>query len=624
MTLPDIKILRFTTLEIDFRDRALIPVWEKVLNGESLNFTDGLTLFQSHDLIALGKMARAVKYEKSGDGVYFACNQKIEPTNICRLHCTVCAFSVREGDRRAYELSVEDVLGKIPPHVREVHITGALHPRLPWSYWVELIAAIRRAYPAVGIKAYTAVEIDYFHKRFRLPVKEILLQLKEAGLDSLPGGGAEVFSERVRRLLFPRKIGHKRWLEIHKLAHQLGIISNATMLYGHIETYAERVQHLLLLREAQAKTGGFVSFIPLPFQPGNRGIRSGNTSVIDDLKTIAASRLLLDNFPCIKAYWVMLTPEAAALSLHFGADDLDGTVGGEKIAHAAGAAAPQELPADRLITMIGDEGLIAVERDVFYNPLRIFGKRVVGKIPYLNSAPFYRHFPRRPYRLLPITPRHMGILSRRGEIEAGPFSLMDYLVQRDVLEPMDYCIAAPKEVGSVLLFSRRPWPELAGGKIGITDDTATSVRLLEVLLRKRFHIEAQLVRMQAKGGTYTGFDALLLIGDEALQRNKTGIPGFAYVYDLAGEWYEWQKLPFVFAVWAHRKDLPSEDSLMLRDRMEESLKEGEKDLRTISAISGRRLGLSTDEAERYLAAFQYRLGPKEKEAIALFERLLHD
>ena len=331
-------------LTINFRDPLLLPIWDKIQSGERLSLADGVTMFQSNDLISIGKMAHAVQQQKSGDAVYFVLNQKIEPTNICVLSCKFCDFATKAGKPNAYEMTIADIIGKLTPEIQEVHITGGLHPDWEWNYYLDMIREIKKNFPAVDIKAFTAVEIDFFHKKFKMPIEEVLLQLKDAGLRTMPGGGAEVFSERVRKLLFNQKIGAKTWFEVHTTAHRLGIPTNSTMLYGHIETYEERVVHMMKLREAQDETGGFLTFIPLAFQPGVTGIKPKNefTSAIDDLKTIAVSRLMLDNFPHIKAYWVMLTEEVASVALNFGADDMDGTVGGENIAHDAGASQSDE------------------------------------------------------------------------------------------------------------------------------------------------------------------------------------------------------------------------------------------------------------------------------------------
>ena len=611
-------------MDIRFRDQKLVPLWEKIKKGERLTLDDGLALFCTDDLIALGKMSAEVQRRINGDVVYFAVNQKIEPSNICALSCRVCNFSVREGHAGAYDMTIDDIIGKITPDIREVHITGSLHPHRPWEYYLDMIGRIKEEFPQTNVKAFTAVEIDFFHKKFGLSVEAILKQLKEAGLGALPGGGAEVFSERIRRQLFPRKIGAKAWLNIHRTAHRLAIPTNATLLYGHIETYEERLLHMITLREVQDETGGFLSFVPLAFQPGNSGIKPKGefTSAIDDLKMIAVSRIILDNFPHIKAYWVMLTEDVAAAALNFGADDLEGTVGGERIAHDAGAVSPLALAKDRLISIIEGAGKIPVERDGYYRPLDIHGENVIGKIPYLNSVPFYRYFEQGKFKLLPVAPRYMGILSRKGKIAAGAFSLMDYLAQEEELELMDYCLAVRGAVKSVMLFSRKGWKRLDGKKIGITDDTATSVQLLRVLLEKKYGVKADLVRMQASHGGYRGFDAVLLIGDEALKCYKYGLPGFKHVFDLATEWLDWQGLPFVFAVWAQKKLLSRGSKQELKETIRKSLEKEEQELSAAGTLHGRRIGLTPEETMDYLDGFTFRIGRAERKAIGVFRQLV--
>ena len=606
------------------RDRNLIPVWDKIQRGERLSLGDGLTLYTTGDLIALGAMAGEVQKERSGDAVYFVLNQKIEPTNICVLACKFCDFAVRKGDPRAYEMTVRDILEKLSPEIREVHITGGMPPDWPWERYLEIVRAVHERLPEADIKAFTAVEIDFFHKKFRMPVEEVLRQLQSAGLRTMPGGGAEVFSERVRRLLFNQKIGAKTWLDIHRTAHRLGIPTNSTLLYGHIETLEERLVHMIRLREAQDETGGFLTFIPLAFQPGQTGIKPPGrfTSAVDDLRTIAVSRLMLDNIPHIKAYWVMLTEEVASVALNFGADDMEGTVGGEKIAHDAGAVSPMTLAKERIMGLIRDAGKIPVERDALYNPLHVCQERVVGKIPYLNSVPFYAHLEKHDFRILPVVPRWMGMLSALGEIDAGPFSLMDFIRQEKELDLMGWCIATRDQVKSVMLFSKGGWRDLEGRRIGITDDTATSVQLLHVLLEKKYGVRARLERLHQGVNDYDGFDAVLLIGDEALRRNKHGLDGFDLVYDLAREWYEWQKLPFVFAVWAVRRSLPSSVKEELSALLGRSLESVGGDFASVAGRHGRRIGLTDAETQEYLSGFNYTLGEREREAIAVFRRLV--
>lgn len=607
-----------------FRDKKLVPIWEKILKGERLSKEDGITMFQSPDIMSLGKMAHWVQRSKSGDAVYFVLNQKIEPTNICVLSCKFCDFATKAGRPDAYEMTIHEILHKLTPEIHEVHITGGLHPDWEWEYYLEMLRQIKRNFPNTDIKAFTAVEIDFFHKKFKMPIEDVLLQLKEAGLRTMPGGGAEVFSERVRRLLFNQKIGAKSWFEIHKTAHKLGIPSNSTILYGHIETIEERVIHMLKLREAQDETGGFLTFIPLAFQPGDTGIKpSGQfTSAIDDLKMIAVSRLMLDNFPHIKAYWVMLTEEVASVALNFGADDMDGTVGGEKIAHDAGAISPMKLAKDQIVKIINDAGKIPVERDVYYNPLNLHTNNVVGKIPYLNSVPFYHRLEKRQFRILPITPRRMGVLSAKDQIDAGLFSLVDFFAQEDKLEPLGYCIATRDQVQSVLVFSNHGWRDLEGKRIGITDDTATSVKLLKVLLEKKHGVKAEFVRMHSGVNDLREFDAVLLIGDEALRAKKHGIAGFELAYDLATEWYQWQKLPFVFAIWAVKKSMPQAQKEELTSMIALSLEKAEEDFSIVGMLHGGNVGLTPSETSEYLGAFNYRLGERERRAMNVFRALL--
>ncbi|MGB5874947.1 MAG: aminofutalosine synthase MqnE [Bacteroidota bacterium] len=614
------------TEEIGFRDRRLIPIWQKVRRGERLSFEDGMALYTTRDLISLGQMAHAVQQTKSGDAVYFVLNQKIEHTNVCVLSCSFCDFATKKGEPDAFEMSTEDILAKLTPDIHEVHITGGMPPDWPWERYLDIVRSIRTTLPHADVKAFTAVEIDFFRKKFKMSLEEVLGTLKEAGLKTMPGGGAEIFSERVRRLIFNQKIGARTWFEVHTTAHRMGIPTNATMLYGHIETLEERLLHLMKLREAQDETGGFLTFIPLAFQPGDTGIkpRGRFTSAVDDLKTIAVSRLMLDNFPHIKAYWVMLTEEVASVALNFGADDIDGTVGGEKIAHDAGAITPMALAKDRIIAIIKDAGKIPVERDVYYNALHIHADDVVGKIPYLNSIPFYAHFAKHRFKILPLAPRRMGLLSKQGSIDAGPFSLMDYFAQEENLALLDWCIATRDQVKSVMLFSKEGWRDLDGKVIGITDDTATSVHLLRVLLEKRYGVHARFERLHAGVNDWSPYSAVLLIGDEALRRNKYGLPGFELVFDLAREWYQWQKLPFVFAVWAVRRSLDDAAKTQLREILTRSLESCYDDFVPAAGPHGRQIGLTDAETQEYLAGFNYHLGDRERKAMEIFRGMVED
>jgi aminodeoxyfutalosine synthase len=355
-------------------DPALKPVADKLRQGQRLQAADGLALMRSNDLLGLGALAHAARLAKNGRQAFYVLNRHLNYSNICLNKCSFCAFWREEGQERAFLLSPGQAAAKAAeqPHlaVDEFHIVGSCHPSLGLSYYLELLGAVAAARPLATLKAFTPVEIDHLARLSGLAVPELLAQLQAAGLAAMPGGGAEVFSPRVREKLCPQKISGERWLEVSAAAHELGIPTNATMLYGHIETAEERVDHLLALREQQDISGGFSAFIPLSFHPANTGLEDlSPTTGLDDLRVIAASRLLLDNFPHIKAYWVMLGPKLAQVALNFGADDLDGTIVEERITHMAGATTAQGLTEAELRRMIVAAGFTPVRRDSFYNHL---------------------------------------------------------------------------------------------------------------------------------------------------------------------------------------------------------------------------------------------------------------
>ncbi len=356
-------------------DPALFPIAAKVEKGLRLDAADGLTLFNSPDLLGIGDLANLVRVRKNQNKTYFICNVHINYTNICKNNCAFCAFSKKREDSGAYVMDLIDVLDHAArealPGLREFHLVGGLNPDLPFDYYLNMLRVLKHRFPYVHLQAFTAVEIGHLAEISGLSLRDTLLALRKAGLGSLPGGGAEVFSPRIRKKLCPEKMSPEKWLQIMRQAHQLGIASNATMLYGHLESKAERVQHLLQLRRLQDETGGFMSFIPLPFHPKNTQLSNlQRTSGADDLKTLAVSRLMLDNFPHIKAFWIMLGVKLAQISLKFGVDDIDGTVREEKITHAAGASTAQGLSRNQLKQLILDAGQLPVERDTLYNPIR--------------------------------------------------------------------------------------------------------------------------------------------------------------------------------------------------------------------------------------------------------------
>ncbi|MCH7921405.1 MAG: aminofutalosine synthase MqnE [Nitrospinae bacterium] len=360
------------TERASWRDEALGPIAEKVAAGERLSAEDGVVLFGTPDLLGLGTLANQVRESLHGNATHFNQNRHINPTNICEAHCRFCAFGRAPGAAGAYLYSIEEIVSKAreaeAAGAREIHIVGGHHPDLSLEWYLEMLEAMKHACPELHLKAFTAMEIDYFTEITGLSALEVIERLMNAGMDSMPGGGAEIFAPRVRKIICRNKGTGERWIEIHRIAHGLGLKSNCTMLYGHVETHEERVDHLLQLRALQDETGGFQAFVPLVFHPENTALRSiTKASGVEDLRIIAASRLLLDNIPHIKAYWIMLGIKTAQLALAFGADDLDGTVVEEKIFHDAGADSPQEVPLDELVSLIRAAGREPVERDTVYN-----------------------------------------------------------------------------------------------------------------------------------------------------------------------------------------------------------------------------------------------------------------
>jgi aminodeoxyfutalosine synthase len=360
--------------ELKISDSRLEPIAGKVLAGERLSFDDGVALFRTNDLLAVGWLSNHVREKRHGDICYYNVNRHINPTNVCVAHCRLCAFGRSPDAPGAYTYALEEIYQRAAQGVSEgateFHIVGGLHPSLTFDHYLEMIRGLKQRFPHVHLKALTMVEIGYFSRITKLTPREVLLRLKEAGVDSMPGGGAEIFNPRVRKVICDHKTSGRLWLDIARTAHQIGLHSNATMLYGHIETHEERVEHLVQLRELQDETGGFVTFIPLAFHPENTALAHlPKPTGIDDLKLIAVSRLILDNFDHIKAYWIMLTPPVAQIALRFGADDIDGTVIEEKIYHDAGATTPQHMTRAGLERLIRAAGRVPFERDTLYRPI---------------------------------------------------------------------------------------------------------------------------------------------------------------------------------------------------------------------------------------------------------------
>jgi aminodeoxyfutalosine synthase len=377
-------------------DARLSEVRAKVEAGERLSFDDGLFLDRHADLFTLGELANLVRERKNGNLAFYNVNTHLNPTNVCVYRCVFCAFRADLKSPKGYVMSDEQVLGRAAEAERrgatELHIVGGLHHQLPYEWYLNVVRIIHDAHPRLHLKAYTAVEWDWFSRLTNRPTRDILAEFKDAGLGSLPGGGAEIFHPEVRDRICEHKADADAWLRIHREAHELGLRSNATMLYGHIEEARHRIDHLIRLRQLQDETGGFQTLIPLAFHPDNTKLGADlhiqKASGVMDLRTMAVSRLMLDNFPHIKAYWVMLGIKIAQLALSFGADDIDGTVVHEKIYHDAGSDSPQEVTVAELRRLIEEAGRVPVERDTLYREvIRDSNHWQTGRSLQLASSP---------------------------------------------------------------------------------------------------------------------------------------------------------------------------------------------------------------------------------------------
>lgn len=363
------------------RDPRLEPIAEKVLAGERLSRADGIKLFETDDLLAVGGMADLANRRRNGDRVFYVANQHINPTNVCILNkvCVFCSYGVRPTAEDAYTMSLDEVFAEAEAArhspTREFHIVGGLHPKLRLSYYTDMIRGLKERHPSVQVKALTAVEIAHLARIEGTTTADVLRELVAAGLDTIPGGGAEVFSPAVRATIADRKLAAEEWIDVHREAHNQGIPTNCTLLYGHVESPADRVDHMLLLRDLQDETGGFSTFIPLAWHPDNTalgremGVQGRRTGGVDDLKVLAVGRLLLDNIAHVKTHWIMVTTKVSQIALSFGVDDLEGTVVLEKITHTAGADTPVGLDLTEIADLIRAAGKVAVERDSLYNPV---------------------------------------------------------------------------------------------------------------------------------------------------------------------------------------------------------------------------------------------------------------
>ena len=354
-----------------FRSSDLAPIAQKVVSGERLSFEDGVCLFETRDFLGLGRLANHIREGRHGNAAFYNVNRYLNPTNLCWVDCALCAWAKKVNEPGGYELAIDECVEEAgrgySEAVTEFHIVGGLHPTWPYGYYTGLLRALKKRFPSVHLKAFTMVELDWIAHVGRRPVADAIRELREAGMDSCPGGGAEIFERRVRDVICKNKISGERWLEIARECHAQGIRTNATMLYGHVETIEDRVDHLLRLRELQDETGGFTGLIPLAFHPENTPLAYlPATSGQLDLRVIAVSRLLLDNFPHVKAYWIQIGTKLAQVALFFGADDLVGTVVDETITHAAGATTASGMSRTEFESLIRESGREPFERDAEY------------------------------------------------------------------------------------------------------------------------------------------------------------------------------------------------------------------------------------------------------------------
>ncbi|HOX20097.1 MAG TPA: aminofutalosine synthase MqnE [Gemmatimonadales bacterium] len=364
------------------RDPALRPIGEKVARGGRLDHADGLALYATNDLLGLGHLADFANRRRNGDRVFFSANQHLNPTNVCilRATCTFCSFARTPKEEGAYTRSLDEVYAEAEQArgapTTEFHIVGGLHPKLRLSYYTDMLRGLKERHPTVHIKALTAVEIAHLARIEKTSEREVLLALQAAGLTSLPGGGAEVFSTAVRATIAERKLTGEEWIRVHRTAHQLGIPTNCTMLYGHVETADDRLHHLAMLRELQDETGGFLTYIPLAYHPDHNELgeelgRVGTaTTGFEDLKNIAIGRLFLDNIPHVKTHWPMVTPALSQIALSFGCDDVEGTVVFERVYHEAGASTEMSMAYPQLVALIRNAGRRPVERNSLYEAVR--------------------------------------------------------------------------------------------------------------------------------------------------------------------------------------------------------------------------------------------------------------
>jgi aminodeoxyfutalosine synthase len=672
------------SVALKVQDATLQGVAAKVERGERLTEADALLLFKSHDLLGVGAMADVANQKKNGKRVYFSANQHINPTNVCVLRntCTFCSFARMPNEEGSYTRSLDEVYAEAEAArenpTREFHIVGGLHPKLKLSYYIDMIRGLKERHPNVSVKALTAVEIAHLAHIEKTTSVEVLTSLKAAGLDSLPGGGAEVFSVGVRETIAQRKLIAEDWLRIHREAHQLDIPTNCTMLYGHVETMEDRVEHLAKLRSLQDETGGFLTYIPLAYHPDHNELgeqlgRTGTaTTGFDDLMNIAVGRLFLDNIPHVKTHWPMVTPFISQLAMDFGCDDLEGTVVYERIYHEAGAHTPMMMSYDTIVRFIKRAGKDPVERDSLYQTLRAFpandpiftsegpkaesrqpkgqdlvqlgaapsgmptlGPRPsaaeksdlrVGRIGYINCYPVYGAIDRGVVHatgsLVTGTPAELNELLRVGALDVSVVSAVEYAREaaQYVLLP-NLAISCDGAVRSVAVFSKRPVEQLNGATMLLSASSRTSVALLELLCKEVWRVRPHFVQARAEAGDLKELatlphDAVLVIGDAALMLAAT--KAYPYRYDLGEAWKDWTGLPFVFAVWAARRSAGEGAVEAVHQSLLESRDWGLAHLDDLAAEASKKTGVALAACREYLGGLDYALTPRHLEGLTRF------